>query len=306
MTLSGPQYMLISALGFAIMGALVKVAGSGGIPVMQIILVRALVSAGLSLHDIRRAGRHPLGERRGWLLARGIVGFLSLSCVYYAVLHLPYAQATLLQYLHPVFTSLLAYLILREVPGLPTVVCVMLSLAGLVAMLAPAALASDVQALNWIAVIAGLAGAFGSGLAYAIVRKLATSEHPSVIVLYFPLICLPAATLLGWRDFVWPQPHLWLVLLGVGVFTQMGQVGLTKAMQTDAASRAASLSYVQIIFAGLLGWIFFAETPSRATYAGAALILAGAAANVLLHNRQQRACKDSLAAPARDDSDKLV
>ncbi len=287
MTFSGPQYMLISALGFAMMGALVKVAGAEGIPLMQIILVRAVVSVVLSLHDIRRAGRHPLGERRGWLLARGVVGFLSLSCVYYAVLHLPYAQATLLQYLHPVFTSLLAYLILREVPGMPTVVCVILSLVGLAAMLAPAAFATIGQPLNWFAVLAGLGGAFGSGLAYTIVRKLATTEHPSVIVLYFPMVCVPAAGLLGWQDFVWPTPYLWLVLVGVGVFTQVGQLGLTKAMQTDAASRAASLSYVQIIFAGGLGWVFFSELPTTATYAGAAFILAGALANVILHNRLQ-------------------
>ena len=288
MVFSGPQYMLMSALGFAIMGALVKVAGAQGIPLMQIILVRAVVSVLLSLHDIRRAGRHPLGDRRGWLLARGVVGFLSLSCVYYAVLHLPYAQATLLQYLHPVFTALLAYLLLREVPGVPTVVCVILSLVGLAAMLAPAVLADASHPLDWAAILAGLCGAFGSGLAYAIVRKLATTEHPSVIVLYFPMVCVPAATFLGWRDFVWPTADLWLVLLGVGVFTQVGQLGLTKAMQTDAASRAASLSYVQIVFAGILGWVFFAEVPATATYIGATFILAGALTNVLLHNRQQR------------------
>jgi len=282
--MSGAHYMLLSAFGFAVMGALVKIAGTADISLLQIIAVRAAVSIALSLAAIRRAGRHPLGERRGWLLARGVVGFLSLTCVYYTVLHLPYAQATLLQYLHPVFTSALAFLILREIPGFPTVACVALSLLGLLAMVAPA-FTVDAITLNWLAVLAGLAGAFGSGLAYTIVRKLAVTEHPSVIVLYFPLVCLPAAALLGWDDFVWPTWDLWIVLLGVGIFTQVGQIGLTKAMQTDSASRAASLSYVQIIFAALLGLVFFSEIPDIGTIVGGCLIMMGALANLLLHRR---------------------
>ena len=67
------------------------------------------------------------------------------------------------------------------------------------------------------------------------------------------------------------------MLLGIGCFTQLGQLALTKAMQTDSASRATSLSYVQIVFAALLGWLFFAEIPATATLIGGALILLGAA-----------------------------
>ena len=102
-------------------------------------------------------------------------------------------------------------------------------------------------------VLAGLGGALGSGIAYTLVRKLVATEHPSVIVLYFPLVCLPGTLLLGGGDFIWPTAAGWWVLLGVGCFTQFGQLALTKAMQLDAASRVTSLSYVQIIFAAVLG-----------------------------------------------------
>jgi len=288
-SVNGAQYMLLSAFGFSVMGALVKVAGGADVPLLQIIAVRAAISIVLSLADIRRAGRHPLGHRRGWLFARGAVGFLSLTCVYYAVLHLPYAQATVLQYLHPVFTAALAYLILREVPSIPTLVCVMLSLLGLLVMLMPAA-GADSMGSNWLAMLAGLAGALGSGLAYTIVRKLAPTEHPSVIVLYFPMVCLPAAILIGWDTFIWPTGHTWIVLLGVGLFTQVGQIGLTKAMQTDLASRATSLSYIQIVFAAILGLAFFGEIPHLNTLIGAGLIITGAIVSSWLHGRR----------PARD------
>ena len=150
------------------------------------------------------------------------------------------------------------------------------------------AFATDANTLDWVAICAGLAGAFGSGLAYTIVRKLAVTEHPSVIVLYFPMVCLPAATLIGWNYFIWPTWDLWLVLLGVGVFTQVGQIGLTKAMQTDSASRATSLSYVQIIFAALLGLVLFSEIPDIGTIVGGCLIMMGALANMLLHRRDSK------------------
>lgn len=280
--MTGPRYMLLSAAGFAIMGALVKVAGAAGVPLLQIIAARAVISILLSLANLRGTGLHPLGNQRWLLLARGVVGFISLSCVFYAVLNLPYAQATLLQYMHPIFTAILAYLFLREIPAKATVACVALSLLGLGVLLLPAVDDIDSATVNGWAVLAGLAGAFGSGLAYTIVRKLAPTEHSAVIVLYFPMVCVPAAFILGWKDFIWPDPLIWLVLLGVGCFTQVGQICLTRAMRTDSASRATSLSYLQIVFAAVLGALFFGEIPSGYTLAGASLILTGAVANALI------------------------
>ncbi len=273
--MSGAHFMLLSALSFAVMGVMVKLAGATGLPVMQIIAVRAVISVALSLMAIQRAGVHPLGKRRWLLLARGTVGFLSLSCVFYAILHLPYAQATLLQYLHPIFTAILAYWILREVPERATVVCVCLSLVGLLAMLAPT-LGPAAASTPWRAILAGLGGAFGSGLAYTLVRQLAPSEHPAVIVLYFPMVCVPATLLVGAADFIWPTTVGWAAMLGVGIFAQLGQLALTYAMGRDSASRAASLSYLQIVIAAVLGAAVFGEIPEIATLLGGAFILLGA------------------------------
>ncbi len=275
-TMTGPRYVLISAFGFAVMAALVKEAGLIGIPMLQIIFVRAVISVVLSLADIRRAGIHPLGNKRGLLFARGLFGFAALTGVFYALIHLSIAQATLLQYLHPVFTAVLAFLFLAERPTAATLSCIVLSIMGLVCIVNPCAAATDAQPLPVWPVLAGLGGALGSGIAYTLVRKLALTEHPSVIVLYFPMVCLPGSLLFGVSDFVWPTVNGWWVLLGVGCFTQLGQLALTKAMQFDAASRVTSLSYVQIVFAAILGWLVFGEIPTDATLLGGGLILMGA------------------------------
>ena len=283
--MTGPRYMLLSALSFAIMGALVKVAGAQGLPLLQIIFFRALVSACISMVEIRRAGVHPLGIHRGLLFARGAVGFIALVGVFYAFLTLPYAQATMLQYMHPVFTALLAYFFLTERPSLATLACILLSLLGLAWLVSPYWQSVNEATLPSLALIAGLGGALGSGIAYTLVRRLAGAEHPSVIVLYFPMVCIPGALLLGWQDFIWPSASGWLVLLGVGCFTQFGQINLTKAMQLDMASRVTSLSYLQIVFAAVLGWSLFGEIPTPSTLLGGALILMGALVTTLLQPR---------------------
>jgi len=268
--------MLISALGFALMSALVKEAGLLGIPLLQIIFVRAVISIALSLADIHRAGVHPLGHRRVLLFGRGLSGFLALTGVFYALLHLSMAQATILQYLHPVFTALLAFVFLAERPTAATLASITLSLLGLICMVMPYWESGASAPASLWPVMAGLGGALGSGIAYTLVRKLVATEHPSVIVLYFPLVCVPGTLFLGGADFVWPTATGWWVLLGVGCFTQVGQLALTKAMQRDAASRVTSLSYLQIIFAAVLGWWVFGEIPTQATVLGGGLILLGA------------------------------
>ena len=283
--MTGPRFMLISALGFALMSALVKEAGQLGIPLLQIIFVRAVISVALSLVDIHRAGVHPLGHRRVLLIGRGLSGFLALTGVFYALLHLSMAQATILQYLHPVFTALLAFVFLAERPTAATLACIMLSLLGLVCMVMPYWESEASTPASLWPVMAGLGGALGSGIAYTLVRKLVATEHPSVIVLYFPLVCVPGTLLLGGADFVWPTATGWWVLLGVGCFTQIGQLALTKAMQRDVASRVTSLSYVQIIFAAVLGWWVFGEMPTQATLLGGGLILLGAVVSAWMQPR---------------------
>ncbi len=276
----GPRYMLVSALGFALMAACVKLSAIRGIPLMEIVAARAFVSLAISYVDVRRKGISPWGQERALLTARGVIGTLALVCVYYAVTTLPLAEATLLQYTHPVFTAILALLFLRERIHGATIACIVLCVAGLAIMVDPGLLNDNASPLPAFGVTIALLGAFGSAIAYVIVRRLSATEDASVIILYFPLIALPLSLLLLGDDFVVPDvPTLGLLLL-VGVFTQVGQLGLTHAMRHDHAGRNAAYSYVQVVFAAALGWAIFSEVPSVWTWAGGALIVTGALVNL--------------------------
>lgn len=275
------RFMLLSALGFALMSACVKLVSQHDIPVLEIVAARALVSLVLSYGDVRRKKISVWGNNKGWLFARGAVGALALIFVYYSITTLPLAEATLLQYLHPVFTAFLALFFLKEPILHSTKLCIGFSLVGLGIMVSPGLGLSQADALPWLSIGTTLLGAFGSGVAYVIVRKLSREEDSSVIIFYFPLIALPLSLALLGDDFVMPNGEALLLLLFVGIFTQIGQVGLTKAMQSASASKATAYSYVQVLFSMILGWLIFAEIPSLYSWIGGGFILVGALINVL-------------------------
>ena len=226
------------------------------------------------------------------LLGRGLSGFLALTRgLLRDPTTSPMRRPRFFNISTRFSTALLAFWFLAERPTSATLVCIVLSLLGLGLMVSPYFYAGPGRAstgdLPIAAIFAGLGGALGSGIAYTLVRKLVATEHPSVIVLYFPMVCIPGTLLLGGNDFIWPTPQGWLILLGVGVFTQLGQLSLTRAMQFDSASRTTSLSYLQIVFAAGLGWLSFGEIPRITTLMGAALILLGAFISAKRQPRRQ-------------------
>ncbi|WP_216902824.1 DMT family transporter [Synechococcus sp. CCY 9618] len=260
--------MLLSALAFSLMVVGVKQVGDR-IPLGEVVLARGLVSLALSLWMVRRLGVNPWGRRRGLLALRGLVGSAALFCVYAAVVHLPLAAATVLQYLYPTFTALLAWMLLGEPLGRRVLMAMGLGWLGVLLVARPAATAP----LPPVWVLVAVAGAVLTALAYVSVRRLAESEHPAVIVLYFPLVTVPMSLPLVLLDPVLPTPMELLALVGVGVLTQVGQVGLTRALSALPAARATAISYVQVGLAGFWGWWIFGETIDLSTAAGALLIL---------------------------------
>jgi len=274
------RFMLISALAFSIMTSFVKLVGTYGIPVFEIVAARAMVSLIISYADVRRKRISVWGHNKKLLMARGAVGSLALICVYFAVTTLPLAEATILQYLHPVFTAILALIFLKERIQRSTIICILFCIIGLLLIVSPSLTMSGTAELPLFSVAVALLGALGSAIAYVIVKRLSGTEDSSVIIFYFPLVALPLSLILLGDDFVMPNIEAFILLIFIGIFTQIGQVGLTKAMQTEVASKATAYSYVQVVFSIIFGWLLFSEVPSLWTWIGGSLIILGALINV--------------------------
>lgn len=278
--------MVVSALSFSLMGVCVKQVG-GRIPVAEVVFARAIVSVALSWWLLHRAGIPAWGKRRWLLIWRGAIGTAALVCVYAALAALPLAAATVLQYLYPPFTALLAWLMLGEPIGKRVLAAMALGWLGVLLVAQPAGLLQGGATLAVVPVLIAVAGALFTAFAYVSVRSLGTSEHPLVIVFYFPLVALPLSLPLVALNPVLPTPAELLWLVGVGVFTQLGQVYLTRSLTALPAARATAISYVQVLFAGGWGWLLFGESIDSWTIAGAGLVLAATLVS-LSHSRQQK------------------
>ena len=265
----GLVYMALSALGFSGMTMLVKVA-STRLPTGEIVLARAVVTLVVSYLMVVRTGLSPWGSHRGKLVLRGFLGFAGLAGYYLAIERLPIADATTLQQIVPVVTALLAWWLIGEKIGWSTLFALACGIAGVLVIVHPSG-----SGLDPTGVAIALAAAVCSSVAYVTVRTLSRTEHPLVIVFYFPLIATPLA--IPWAAADWVTPSLVdvLLLVAIGLTTQVGQVFLTMGLAVERAGRASAVGYLQIVFA--IGWqlAIFGQSPTITTIVGAALIIGG-------------------------------
>lgn len=268
--------MLWSALAFSVMSALVKLAGTR-LPSAEIAIFRGAVTLALSGWALHRAKLSPWGKDTRWLFVRGLLGCVGLHCYYYALTALPLAEATVIQFLNPVIVAALAPFALGERPGPRDLIGTLAGFVGVVLIARPATLfgALDTGApLSTSGVAVGLFGAFVSACVYLVVRKL-KHEDARVVVFQLPLLVIPLTLPIAIPLWVWPTPLEWLVLLAVGIATQIGQVKMTEALQAETAARATAASFAQVGFAMAFSVLLFGELPSLLTWVGAALVFAG-------------------------------
>lgn len=277
--------MLAAAFFFSLMSLQVKLAGAR-LHSTEIVFVRSFLSLVFTYALLKRARIPIWGHRKGLLVLRGLFGFIALSCFFFALTRLPLADVTVLHFTNPVFTAVLAALVLHEGVGRREVAGLLVSLSGVVLVAQPSWLfGAGARELDLFAVGAALCGAFFSALAYITVRDLGRSEHHLVVVFYFPLIATPLSIPAMIPHALWPTLSECVLLFGVAVVTQIAQVYLTKGLHAERAAKAMSISYVQILFAATWGVMFFDELPTPMGIAGAVLVVLG---TVLVNWRRRR------------------
>lgn len=273
----GVRYMLFASFTFTLMKVCVKLVPH--IPAIEIILFRSVISLGISLYYLTKQKVKVWGHNKPVLIGRGVSGALALVIYYSLLQQIPLATASTLQYLAPIFTAVLGIFIVGEKVKHIQWLFFAMSFAGVLVIqgfdprIAP------------IHVLMGVSASFFMGLAYNFIRKLKTDEHPLVIIFYFPLIMLPISAV--WSAFVWVQPTGidWLILILVGLFTQIAQFLMTKSYQQEELSKVSILTYLGIIYSLIFGYFIFEETYSLVTYGGMLLVIAGVIFNMLWKGR---------------------
>ena len=214
-----------------------------------------------------------MGQNWTALVGRSVSGFAALALFFFAITRLPLGDVTTIQYTSPIWTGLLAAVFLKERSSRVVVLATLVSLGG-VALVAKPSVLFGAAGLDAVAASAALGSALLSGVAYTFVRKLRETDAPLVVVFWFALFSVVLSLPLVATTLVWPTPGQWAALVGVGVAAHAGQVFLTKGLHLEAAGRATSVGYLQIVFAFVWGALFFGAVPDAWTALGVGLVVA--------------------------------
>lgn len=214
---------------------------------------------------------------RANLLRAFVVVFTAFS-FFYAIAHLPFAEAIAITFTSPIFIALLGRLILNEPIGGHVVLAVLLGSAGVVVILGGRI---SPEALDWRVldgVIAALLSAMSYALATVLMRK--QTAHDSTLTIVALQNVFAAAISLPFGALQWTMPDRGdlLLILGAGLFGTVGHCAMAWGYARAEAARLGALEYTAFVWAALLGWAFFNETPTPIVLVGAVLIVTGAIA----------------------------
>lgn len=264
--------MLVSTVAFSLMQLCVKFLGR--LPTHELILFRSVISLVLSLSFLLHKGIHPLGNNRKFLLLRGVFGVTALSLFFITLQKIPLASAVTIQYLSPIFTAVIAIFVLGEKMKRVQWLFFLLAFAGV------AMLKGFDERVSLFYLGLGLLSSFFAGAAYNCIRLVKDTDHPLVVVLYFPMVATPIMLVLSYFKWVMPIGWEWGLILLLGIFTQIGQLFMTKALLAEKANLVASLKYLGSIYALAYGYFIFDETYGLLSLLGIFLILLGVVLNV--------------------------
>ena len=263
----GAIWILTAAMFFSVVASLVKTIGAR-LPVLEILMVRQAVILVATLPVIIRHFPQALMTRKPWHhAARVCCALVAMFGGFTAVVHLPLADATALGFAKSFFITIFAIVFLKEIVGIRRWSAIIVGFVGVLIMLRP-----DAQGINIYGIMA-VVGAAGGGLVMILIRYLSRFDKPITILTYQTVFVGLLATPLALYQWVWPTPREALILLAIGLVSMIGQMCNIRAFGAGEATAIAALDYTRLLWAAIIGFVIFTETPSATTLIGAAIII---------------------------------
>ncbi|MGF1593432.1 MAG: DMT family transporter [Kiloniellaceae bacterium] len=261
--------MVASLVFFAAMDALVKDLGSR-YPTLQVMFFRSLfafIPIGLLIWHSGSLNSLRVNSLGGHLL-RSLVGVGAMFCFFYAYSRMPLAEVVAISFAAPVFVVALSVPLLGERVGPYRWGAVLIGFVGVMVMLQPGP-----DLLRSIALVP-LIGTLLFALAMIVLRKLGRTESSASVAFTFTLSCTLVSGVA--LPFVWTAPDLLdlAALIAVGLLGGVGQILMTAAFKHGDVAVIAPFEYTSMIWATLLGFVFWGEIPGLNIWAGVAIVMA--------------------------------
>ncbi len=268
-----------AVLLFVCMAAMVKEA-TKEVPTGQAVFFRSFIPIPIIMLWLFRRGELREGLTANNLMGhvwRGLFGSSAMFLTFAGLGLIALPEATAIGYATPLFTVILAVVLLGERVGVYRLSAVALGLAGVMIVMAPR-LSLDTQAMTTGAGLGALFTLGAAGLRAFVqihVRRMVATEHTGAIVFYFSLTATTLSLLsipFGW---VWPSNYSLALMLGAGTIGAVAQILVTSSYRYGAASMLAPFDYVSLLFASIIGYFIFSEAPTMNMVLGALLVVAG-------------------------------
>lgn len=267
----GVLYIIIASFFFGVINALVKYLGK--IPAIEIVFFRALISFILSYISVKRLNLKIITDQTPLLLMRGICGAVALILYFYSIQNMPLATAVTLLYLAPIFTVLFAIVLVKEKPLKAQWPFMLLCFIG-------AALMKNFDPrVSLFHFSLAITAAIFAALAYNAIRLLKGKAHSSLIILYFPLVTIPLTLPWLFKYWVTPNTEELILLISIGIFTQLAQEFMTKAYLLESAAKISHFNYLTCFYAFAAGIILFNEHLNTLSIIGLFFVFFGIIAN---------------------------
>jgi drug/metabolite transporter (DMT)-like permease len=236
----------------------------------QVLVLRSLGSLAvlgpLAWRRLRAAGwRVP---QPGLQAARVLIGALEAALFYWAVGHMPLADAMTYWMAAPIFVTALSALLLGERVGRARWLAVLAGFGGVAAALGGDPVSAGMPAL------AMLAGSLLYALFLVASRRL--RDTPDVVLASMQMLgglALGLALLAGSGGWTAPGPRDLALLLALGLAATLGHIGVTRALKLAPASVVVPYQYSFILWAALFGWVVFGDVPGPHILVGAAVVV---------------------------------
>jgi len=272
--LQGALLLALSALLFAFTGVGIREI-SVSVNNESVVFFRNLVGVLFFLPLLLVRGVRPLRTTRlKSHLWRTTYGLAAMYCFFYAIAHLPLADAMLFTYSAQVFTPLIAHFWLKEPLTRRMLISSLIGLCGVLLVAKPSSALFEGPALI------GLAASLMAAFAFVSIREMSDTEPATRIVFYFSLFsALFSAIPLAWSWQPLDGTQLsWLLV--IGLLATASQVIMSRAYGLAPPGIIGPVAYLAIVFAGIIAWLLWSETPDRLSLLGATLIFAASLLSV--------------------------
>lgn len=277
MITKGIAFILISTFAFSIMNLAAK--SLSDLHPMQVVFVRAFgtfvfVFPYMLVNRVSIVGNH-----KKMLIVRGIAGVLSLSTFFIAIQRIPLGSAISIRYLGPIFGAIMAYYFLKEKVNSKQWVSFVIAFIGVIILKG-----FDFR-IDYISLFLVLFSAICIGVVFISLRYLGKREHHLTIINYFMVFSMAVSVFFigAWKI---PSGNEVYAIMALALCGTIGQIFMTIAFQTEKTSVLAPFKYMELVYAIILGYIFFEESYSFLPLLGIVLIIGGMLLNIFAKSKK--------------------